>query len=168
MTALRTPWVRWLLAALVLLGLVLGNLRSAAGAVGLGNAAGTQGTGVASLSWSHTVGAGSDRLLVVRVANINSSVTVNNVTYGGVAMTALQSATSGSGTSQVRISMWYLVAPAVGTATVAVTLSASTRVQGYSNNLTGVSQVAPFGTPVTAVGTNNALAVTVTVGSAAT
>ncbi len=164
MTALRTPWVRWLLAALVLLGLVLGNLRSAAGAVGLGNAASSQGTGVSSLSWSHTVGAGSDRLLVVRVANINSSVTVNNVTYGGVAMTALQTATSGSGTSQVRISMWYLVAPAVGTATVAVTLSASTRVQGYSNNLTGVSQVAPFGTPVTAVGTNNAQSVTVTGG----
>jgi len=159
---LQRTGLRWAVAMLAIVALLAGLMRDAAGAIALRNANGTQGTGVSSLTWSHTVASGSDRLLIVRIANIDSTVSVSNVTYGGAALTQLQSSTSGSGTSHVRASLWYLVAPTVGTANVVVTLSGSTRVQGYSNDLSGVSQTTPFGTPVTTTGTNNALSVTAT------
>jgi hypothetical protein len=163
MTSLRRSGLRWFVSLLAVAALLAGLMREASGAIVVRNSAGTQSPAngsVSSLTWGHTIAAGSERLLVVRVANIDASVTVTNVTYGGVVLTALHSAASGAGPSHVRASVWYLVAPAVSTANVVVTLSASTRVQGYSTDLTGVSQTTPFGTVATATGTNNAVSVT--------
>ncbi len=162
MTGLRRSGLRWFVSLLAVAALLAGLMRDAAGAIVLGSSAGTQGVGVSSLTWSHTIAAGSNRLLIVRVANINAGVSVSSVSYGGVALTELQTATSGGGPSNVRSSVWYRLAPAVGTANVVVSLSGSTRVQGYSTDLTGVSQTTPFGTVATATGTNNAPTVTAT------
>src|SRR5262245_32787085 len=54
--------------------------------------AATTSTGRTSLSWSHTVGAGTDRLMVVGVAVEDAATTdanITSVTYGGVALTAV-------------------------------------------------------------------------------
>lgn len=74
-----------------------------------------------SVSWSHTVGAGSNRALVVMVACANASATMKaaTCTYGGVSMGApvlLPADTS----SNITVAIWIMVAPAVGTANIVV------------------------------------------------
>jgi hypothetical protein len=159
----RLPWTRGLLALLlVAAALTQGLMSLASGAIVIGNQAGNYDYNTTSITWSHTVGAGNDRILVVRVSNINATVSVSSVTYGGTALTSLASATSGAGATNARASIWYLVAPPVGTATVLVTLSAKTWAIGNSDNYSGVSQYAPFGPTASATGSSTAPAVTVT------
>ncbi len=90
------------------------------------NSNGTNGT---TLSWSHTVGSGSNRILIVGVAGEDSSGTdlnISSVTYGGVAMTLVPNSTSTEGTSYLQgTALYYLLSPTVGTATVTVTYSGS-------------------------------------------
>jgi parallel beta-helix repeat protein len=153
--------VRWLLAALIIAAVFGGLMRSAAGAIAAGTPVGSGGSGITTVSWSQTIASGSNRLLLVRVVNINSNVTVSSVTYGGVGLTQLATAVSHSSTTAVRASLYYLVAPAVGTASVVVNFSASTRTIAGSLDFTGVSQSTPFGTVATAAGNSNAPSVTV-------
>ncbi len=90
------------------------------------NSNGTDGT---TLSWSHTVGSGSNRILIVAVAGEDSSSTdlnISSVTYGGTAMTLVPNSTSTEGTTYLqKTALYYLLSPAVGTATVTVTYSGS-------------------------------------------
>src|SRR5262245_51701191 len=54
--------------------------------------AATTSTGRTSLSWSHTVGGGADRVLLVGVAiedATTADANITAVTYGGVALTAV-------------------------------------------------------------------------------
>jgi hypothetical protein len=101
-----------------------------------------------TLSWNHTVAAGSNRLLIVKIAfrlGSNSATAVSALTYGGVPLTFLGQAKSAA-TNSVRVEYWYLVAPAVGTASVAVTWTGGPygRV-GSATSYTGCSQVTPLG-----------------------
>jgi hypothetical protein len=106
----------------------------------------------ASLTWSHTIGGGSDRFLIVGVSNQDStgSIDASSVTYGGVALTKI--GTVRNATGQVRVSLWYLkeaTMPAAGAHDVVVTMSASTSIIAGASTWAGVHQTTPLGTLVT-------------------
>ena len=102
------------------------------------------------------------RLLVVGVS-LRGSTTVNGVTYGGTALTNVAD-NQGAG-NQNRASVWYLLRPPSGTATVAVTLSGSTSVMAGAVSFSGVDQTTPLGTAAVANGTSANPSVTVSSGS---
>ncbi len=98
-----------------------------------------------TVQWSHTVGAGFDRLLVVGVSIRGSSKTVGGITYAGQSLTSLGARSNGG--NQVRTEIWYLIAPASGTGTIAVSLSAKAKFSSGAVSFTGVLQsdpVSPF------------------------
>src|SRR5262249_42255128 len=113
--------------------------------------AATTATGRTSLSWSHTIGAGTDRALVVGVAvedATTADANVTSVTYNGVALTAVpNSKRSGGGAGIIQTQLFFLVGstvPAAGAHTVTVTFQGP--VDGSSAgaiSLFGVSQTAP-------------------------
>ena len=120
------------------------------------SAADSGGANVASLTWSHTVAAGNERILIVGVSVVVE--TAATVTYGGTALTkktALQNV-------DIEASLWFLVAPPVGAADIVVTFSAAARVVGGATSYTGVDPTTPWGTAATASGTSTAPSVTVT------
>lgn len=103
-----------------------------------------------SLTWSHTVGAGSNRILVVGVSIRNSAgQTVSSVTYAGVGLTFIGAQSNGTNS---RIEMWRLLAPATGTNSIVVTMSAGAHFVGGAASFTGVDQTTPLGTFVSATG----------------
>ena len=119
-----------------------------------GNSAGA----ATSLTFSHTVGSGSNRLLVVSVHLRDGVGTpVTGVTYGGNALTAVPSgsANSGTGTPENRTELWSLLDPPTGTADVVISLSASKNIVGGATSFFGVDQTTPLGTAV-AAGANSA------------
>ena len=102
----------------------------------------------ASLTFSHTVPTGDNRALVVTTGHEDTARTVNSVTYGGVALTKAADQTS----TNTRATLWYLLNPAVGTANVVVTISATENLAAMALNLSGVHQTTPIGTAVGATG----------------
>lgn len=96
-----------------------------------------------SLTWSHTVGSGSNRILLVGITTRDGNVVVNSVTYGGTNLTLI--GVEADNGKKVRMEMWKLIAPNVGTADIVVSLSASKRVVGGAVSLTGVNQTTPNG-----------------------
>jgi uncharacterized repeat protein (TIGR01451 family) len=98
------------------------------------------GTG-ASLTWSHTVGSsGTNRILIVGVSIRNSSSqTVGGVTYAGTGLTLVGQSTN---STNARVEIWRLLAPATGVNNIVVTLSAAARFVGGAASFTGVSQTA--------------------------
>lgn len=116
------------------------------------------GSSVNSLSFSHTC-TGSDLLLLVAVTmrRINSA-TVDDVTYNGVSMTLVTTATSGSRYAE----LWRLAGPATGSNTVAVSLSTTEQeVSAGVMSFTGVDQTTPVGTAATATGSGTTPSVAV-------
>lgn len=123
----------------------------------------SQSTSV-DLSFAHTVLAGDDRLLLVGLAfnpNAPASVTANTVTYAGQSLTKLDDEERINATSDsVRVELWYLKNPPVGSDNVVIDLASSpdlsTPQMAVAVNLTGVDQTTTFGTSVSADGTDNA------------
>lgn len=113
-----------------------------------------------TLTFSHTVATGTNRLLLVGIAVRSSSVTVSSVTYGGTALSQYGSATR-SGTSGVRMYLYRLLSPASGTANVVVSLSGTVRVAAGASTFINVDQDAPLGTFVSATGSSSSPTVAV-------
>lgn len=111
-------------------------------------------SGGGALTFSHTVGSGSNRILIVGVSIDRTSTVsvINTVTYGGTALTNIGNTTSTS--SVMRISLWRLVSPAVGTANVVVTPVGgnSTDFVAGATSYRGVDQTTPLGTFAEATG----------------
>jgi hypothetical protein len=136
-------------------------------AVAFDATANTSGVGVSSLTFAHTC-TGSSLLLVVGVTWTDTSISgasLTGITYNGVAMTQLKTLMAGIATDEV----WYLIAPATGAHNVVVTFTnvnpleaPSTTAVAGSISWTGVDQVTPLGTPVTATATSTAPSVTLT------
>jgi hypothetical protein len=81
------------------------------------------GQNVSSISWSHTVASAKGRQLLVGIAFDNDNFeTVTGVTFGGVPLTLIASATFDDDS---RSELWRLANPAVSTASIVVTLSAT-------------------------------------------
>lgn len=108
-----------------------------------------------TLGISHTTGGGSNRFLIAAfVLRRNNGAgdtgqTLTSVTYGAAPMTLLQASSS----TNARVEVWYLVAPATGTDTITATVAGglTDRFSGGAISYTGVDQSAPLGTA--AVGT---------------
>jgi hypothetical protein len=85
---------------------------------------------------SHTVGAGSNRILVAYVATLNTGATMS-ATYNGVAMTAVGSVVGSS-----KIWSFYLLNPDSGTHDIVFTSNASADMAGGGLSYTGAKQSA--------------------------
>src|SRR3990167_4631231 len=111
---------------------------------------GNPGT-VASFSWSHTVAAGSDLLLIVGVNMYDATDAdrvVSGITYNGVALT--QSITLNDDTTDIRSDIWYLKNPTTVANTVEVTMAGTvTDPSAFACSFSGVDQT----TPIEATGT---------------
>lgn len=116
--------------------------------------------GVAGISWSHTVSAGPNRLLVVSISFRDGNVSADSVTYNGVPLVADVAINSPG--NQNRTEIWHMVAPPVGTATVTIAMSAKKDVAATSISFTGVNQSTPLGSPVSAAGQSTGASVTAT------
>ncbi len=124
---------------------------------GLGTPTGTNAGFVTGLTHSHTLVSGSDRIIVVFVGTelTGTTITVSGVTYGGVAMTQLASA-SAVGAANNHGAMWYLLSaslPADGANNVISTFSAQAS-DSWQECLSysGASQTAPSGGNVDTTG----------------
>ena len=100
----------------------------------------TSTSGSNSLTWSHTVVAGSDRVMIVGISIEDGGATVSGVTYDGVAMTFL-----GRQLGNHSVELWQLIAPNVGTANVVANFSSSVQAVGGSAAFNGVHQTTPTG-----------------------
>ncbi|MGD0331105.1 MAG: hypothetical protein ABSB40_11810 [Nitrososphaeria archaeon] len=99
-----------------------------------------------SMSWTHTVGTGSNRLLLVSIGTYNISgtpATVSSIKYGGVALTLVASDVY-STNPQVGSYLYSLTNPASGSNTINVTFSASTLAVGGSVSYFNVNQTNPI------------------------
>lgn len=101
-----------------------------------------------TLTISHTVGAGSDRVLVVLVHSIAADkLSGATVTYNGVSLGAPVLAFAAGYTYG-----WVMVAPPVGTANVVITFNAA---DAYANAVVASFAGVDQSTPVSATGTFN-------------
>src|SRR3954470_23776996 len=112
------------------------------------DSAGTGNSTATPITWSHTVGNGSNRLLLVGVELSSTSKTVSSVTYGAANLTRVATI-SNIGVVEI----WRLVAPPVGAATVTINLSGNTKTIGGSVSFFGVDQGAPLGQTAMSTGT---------------
>lgn len=96
-----------------------------------------------SLSWSHTVGSGADRILVVGLASSTGVPypSAISVTYGGQPLTRQVLSTP---LSPPNIEIWTLVAPVTGTATIVAMFPGVPDIAGGSVSFSGVDQVTPI------------------------
>jgi hypothetical protein len=94
------------------------------------------------LSWSHSVGSGGNRLLLVGVSISNASRRVLSVTLDGTPLSFLGAQNNSDGA--VRAEMWYLNAPLAGTRSVKVTMSGSADAVAGAMSFSGVDPVAPL------------------------
>jgi hypothetical protein len=106
-------------------------------AVGSGN----NGDGATTISWTHVVGSGTNRFMVIGISIRTVTVSVLSVAVGGQSATFLRSDARGT---DVKGEIWYLVNPNSGSKTVTVTLSASSKACGGSVSYTGVAQTSPI------------------------
>jgi len=95
-----------------------------------------------SITWSHTIGLGSDRLLVVRIYNNAISPSLATVTYGGTNL--LNLGTKDDGIHRVEI--WYMLNPPVGIASIVATLPVGFEswIAGNSTSFSNANQAIPF------------------------
>lgn len=98
----------------------------------------------ASVVWAHTVPSGLNRLLVVEVG-LRAFQTVTGVTFGSQSLTKAGAVQYAAG-NYARAEIWYLVAPAVGTDNVTVTISGAEVVEAAALNFVNVNQTSPMGT----------------------
>src|SRR3990167_2462235 len=92
-----------------------------------------------TLTYSPTVGAGANRILVVGASDGDtSSDTITGITYGGVAMTRFPNGFVGSAVASSFL--YFLVAPATGANNVVVTCSLSHSLRSACASYTGAAQ----------------------------
>jgi len=112
-------------------------------AVALVGSAGGNGLNT-TINFSYTVGSGTNRLLMLGAW---SASTINSASYNSVSMTAVGSVGSAKA--------FALVAPASGSNTVSVTLSAYNGLRWRADDYTDVDQTTPTGTAVTNTGSSS-------------
>lgn len=116
------------------------------------------GRSTATLTWPHTVGTGTDRVLVVGLSVRQGNRAVTSITYAGLPMSLVGTQTDGL--NVVRMSLYILAAPPSGTANVTVTLSGQANFSGGAASFTGVYQSGPVAGFASAGGSSAAAVVT--------
>src|SRR3990167_3087973 len=109
-------------------------------------------TAVSTISWNHTVGTGTDRILLVAPGfrtTASSVVVVSTVTYGGIGLTRAVTSTNQAGVRiKIQEDIWYLLNPSTGVSSVHVTYSQSSLAYQHGafavsyNGTTGIGNVA--------------------------
>ena len=95
-------------------------------------------------TWSHTIGAGSDRILIVGVIYEGGDPTITSIKYGDANLTLAISGSISSGGTKQTASLYYLLNPATGTANIAIDhLSGTTNSSAGGISLANVAQQAP-------------------------
>lgn len=116
-----------------------------------------------TMTISHVVGAGSDMCLIV-AAELPGTPAASPATcaYGGVGMTSLGTRQSNTGVDGY-VQMWYLLAPATGTANAVVSWSGQAGTSGTPAEAGSVSYsgVASVGAAVTAFGASGSNTITI-------
>jgi len=133
----------------------------AAGTLAFVSASSANSTGT-SISWSHTVAAGSQRLLRVGISNratsIFDAVPPTSVQFGSQSLSQVEARSI----NNISVSMWQLTAPLVATADITATFFASqTGIVGGADDWTGVNQDSPFSGDTRNTGTDTSPTVTV-------
>jgi uncharacterized repeat protein (TIGR01451 family) len=113
----------------------------------------------------HTTGPGLDRILVVGVSSFSANKPVQGVTYGGVPLTFFGAQDGGGGSNNRRAELWYLIAPAVGTAPIVVTVSGGSKVVVGAATYFGVDPLAPMSGFYSAQGSGTTASVSVASGA---
>jgi hypothetical protein len=123
------------------------------------SSAGQSGTGVTSITWTHTVATGPAAVAVGAAA---SSGAQTAATCAGTAMTVLgySGATTGS-------TLLGIANIAAGAKTMAVTVGSAADLEAGSISYKGADTSAPFGTGVTSANTGSVTSASVTVGGTA-
>jgi pectate lyase len=162
--------------ATLVVGLILAAAPSATAAISMDAAsrAATTSTGRTSLSWTHPIGGGADRILVVGVAIEDATTTDANITSVTVNGTALlpvaNSKRSGGGTGIIQTQLFYLLSGSLGAAgSRTITVTTQGPVDGIAAgavSLAGVSQSAPQNA-ATNVDTSGADSISTSITSAA-
>jgi hypothetical protein len=107
-----------------------------------------------SFTWSHTVGSGNDRLLLVGLSLApRQNQKVQSVTYNGQ---PLSQVAFRNNSNESRVEVWQMIAPASGTHNVVATMTAATAAETVcgATSWTGVDQLDPIGSVVEAKGTS--------------
>lgn len=109
-------------------------------------------TAQSTYSWSYTC-TGTNRYLTVGISMLSvGGSSVSSITYNGVNLSLIKAQASVSGA--VRAELWGLVAPASGSNTIVVTLSAALDSIGGAVSFTGVHQTSPTEGAASATATN--------------
>jgi len=112
-----------------------------------------------SVTFSHTIHSGFNRLLVVGVSAQLSTASVNTVTYNGLSLTRLGIYPNTGFVTRVEI--WYLVAPPTGTYDVVLNNSTNDHAIIGAQTFYGVDPTTPFGSPTSNSGTGGAAVVSI-------
>jgi len=132
-------------------------------------------TAGATLSWSHTIGSGSNRLLTVGLEAETTSadvanLTVQSVRFNGIDLTKAGDELITTGSYSLGAELWYLLEASVaaaGTYTVEVTYSGIVRARaGGAISIAGAVQAAPEDV-ATSTATDNPISSTVTASAGA-
>jgi hypothetical protein len=94
-----------------------------------------------TMTYPMAVGAGAHRVLIVGVGYYNRGAAVASVTYGGTKLELLRR--DNDGTHAAATEYWYLVAPASGTADIAVKLNSPACFASGALSFSGVHQLIP-------------------------
>lgn len=108
------------------------------------SSANSAGSAVASLTWSHTMGAGAGGIIVVAPSYAGPSTgLITGVTYAGIACTKIDSSIANLGVAAGRgVELWYLLSPATGANNIVVTASGATSpLNGGGISLLGASGI---------------------------
>lgn len=108
-----------------------------------------------------TVAAGNNRILIVRVST-SKIVPTTSVTFGGVALTSLDSHRPGGSETEPTVAAYYLLNPSVSTADIVFTGSVSNDLVIGASSYTDINLLDPFGTIVKATGTSQTPSVVAT------
>jgi len=119
-------------------------------------------SGGTSISLTHPLSVGPDMALIVSVT-LRGSESISSIAKGAQSFTLKSSKSFGSGVTDPRVELWYLLDPdLLSTSAIVITSSAATFMQAASMDFTRVSQSAPFGTVVDSSGTGTSASVTPT------
>lgn len=122
-------------------------------AIAFDNKTGGSSNNASSTSFSHTT-TGSNRLLIVIASylKVPANLSISVPTYNGVSMTQIQGEVLSNG-GNVEYAMFYLLNPASGANTLAISISGSADIcAGYAFSYTGVLQAASLDDSSTGTG----------------
>ena len=154
---MRGKGTRGLLVAWLAFGLIFSGATARA-AISVDAVSTSKVTNLVSLTFSHTVGSGANRLLIVGVTMTKGTKTCDSVTYGGTALTLIGVSQTGDA---VKAYLWKLASPPSGAANVVVTCSAAENFAAGAMSFTNVDISSPNGTFAAASGTSTGPSVSV-------